>query len=285
MFIKKIRSPRILKRLLIERFSEPLHLNIVAFFVFIFGSFRSKIFFDLIFRQHNAYSILESATLAKKMGYQGISILELGVASGAGLMNMSLLAKKIAKLVGIEIHVYGFDSGEGLTPPQGYKDYSDRFLKGDYPVDLIALKQKLGDNTKLVLGDVKVTAPNFIDSLDPKFPIAYIVLDLDLYTSSRDSFLLLNGDSEKYLPTIHLYMDDIDEFRHSSYCGEELAVSEFNERNEFRKIEKNVFIETYRVFKNAKWLKKMFKIHIFDHSCFDNQKERSSKVLYNPYLK
>lgn len=284
MFLKKIFQLRVFKRVLVERLAEPIHLNVFAIFVAIFGTFRAKVFCDLVFRQHNAYGILESAMLAKNMGHKGLSVIEFGVANAAGLCNMSKIANKVSKLTGIAINVIGFDTGEGLTVPDGYKDYSDRFQAGDYPHNKKRIQSMLSDNAKVIYGDVENTVQKFIETLDSNFPVGYIVLDLDLYSSTRSAFKLLEGDASKYLPTIMMYVDDIDEFRHSKFCGEELAIEEFNKTHKLRKIERDNFIKTRRLFKSGKWLNKIYKIQVFDHECFGVSKKRNKKVLSNPYF-
>ena len=149
-------------------------------------------------------------------------------------------------------------------------------------VDL--LKSKLDKNTTLILGDVKQTVSDFLSKATPENPIAYVVLDLDLYTSSRDALAIFLGDPKLYLPTVYMYVDDIDEFRHSTYCGEELAISEFNKDQQLRKIEPFTFIKTQRVCKNAKWLHKIFKVQIFDHPIFSTELTSKNKVIKNPFL-
>ena len=68
MMVSKLFSKRILKRLLTERLSEPLHLNALSLVVGALGRNRHKVYFDLIQRQHNAYAIWSSAERAQKIG-------------------------------------------------------------------------------------------------------------------------------------------------------------------------------------------------------------------------
>eukprot|EP01047_Picozoa_sp_COSAG01_P004944 COSAG01_NODE_165_length_23303_cov_269.524953_7_plen_302_part_00 len=287
MIFKKIFSLRVLKRLLVERLSEPLHLNILAGLAWVFGSQKKKFFFDLIIREHNAYAILESANKAKDMGLKGISIVEFGVAAGAGLCNMVKIAEKVKKITGVHIEIYGFDSGEGLPEPDGHKDYSNSYVKGFYPMSTKQLKDILPGHAHLVLGDVKETVPKFMQSFSSKYPIAYIVQDLDYYTSTKHALeILKDPDPKKYLPLIHMYLDDIDYLEQSIFCGEELACSEFNQENIMRKIEKNRFLKHYRVFKNGKWLDKMMKVHVFDHPIYkEGRKNKQMCIITNPYIK
>ena len=284
MLFKKIFSSRVIKRILIERFSEPIHLNIVSFFVYLFGNYKLKIFFDLILRQHNAYSILKCAEDAKKMNLSTVTLIEFGVASGSGLVNMATIAKKVSKITNIKFNIFGFDTGTGLPAPKNLKDYPNAFQEGDYPIDIQRLKRILPDNVELVLGDVKETVVSFIKKISPEAPIGYIVLDLDYYSSSFGALQVLTHDSDKYLPTVHLYADDIDEFGHSQFCGEEAAIENFNGKNELRKIEKNIFLKHGRLFKKAKWLDKMFKISILDHPNRKGTPRTFVKTLSNPYL-
>ena len=58
--LKRIAEKRIWKRIFIERLTEPFHLNCIAFFVFIFGSFRQKVAFDLVLRPYHAFAILKA---------------------------------------------------------------------------------------------------------------------------------------------------------------------------------------------------------------------------------
>jgi hypothetical protein len=71
--------------------------------VSLFGSYRAKIDFDLILRQHNAYGILRAADEARKLGLQSVTLIEFGVAAGAGLINMCKIAEKVSSITGIDI--------------------------------------------------------------------------------------------------------------------------------------------------------------------------------------
>ena len=94
-------------------------------------------------------------------------------------------------------------------------------------------------------------------------------------------------NSNQLLPCTYLYVDDIEEDTHNSICGELGAIASFNKNNcKNIFIEKNSNIRWNRVFKNAKWIDKIFYIHNFNHE------ERSSillnnnkiTILDNPYL-
>ena len=53
--LSRLTTTGALERVLRERLSEPLHLNFFSAFVAIFGSYRSKVYFDLAFRQYTAF--------------------------------------------------------------------------------------------------------------------------------------------------------------------------------------------------------------------------------------
>ena len=73
-------------------------------------------------RAGHAWGILNAAYLAKALGHRQISLIEFGVAGGNGLLSMELAAKRIEKILGVGIEIYGFDSGRGLPKPQDYRD-------------------------------------------------------------------------------------------------------------------------------------------------------------------
>ena len=95
---KKLFKIYILKRIYLERLGEPFIYNIISLFVLIFGNIRLKIKYDLVPRESYAYGILAAADLAKSHNINKISIIEFGVASGNGLLNMCYIANKVTKL-------------------------------------------------------------------------------------------------------------------------------------------------------------------------------------------
>ena len=173
--LRKLRHGYIWKRIFFERFTEPLHLNLLGLFVFFFGTFRLKVLFDLVLRPHNAYAILKAADDAKKLGIKTISLIEFGVSSGTGLMNMTRIAKKVSKLTGVRINLYGFDTGEGMPPPVDYRDHPDIYQVGDDAMPVQMVTDNLDDNVRLILGNVSDTVADFIAHLPEDEPIGYIV--------------------------------------------------------------------------------------------------------------
>jgi hypothetical protein len=283
---KKLREPRILRRVLLERLTEPLHLNLLALGVAAFGSLRQRVNFDLLMRQHNAYSILSAAERAIYYGHTSITIIEFGVAAGAGLINMCQLAQRVSKATGVEIKVIGFDSGTGMPPPLDFRDHPEYYQEGDFPMNHEALRAKLPSNGELILGQLQDTIAQFRDHrLNVSAPIAYVVIDVDYYSSTVDALKIFDGPAEAYLPLTLLYLDDVGLEHHNRFAGEELALREFNDAHPRRKAVRHDFLESGRIFRRAPWLKHMHFMHIMDHPIRSYGVNRAASiVLQNPHL-
>ena len=285
MFWTKLKQSYIWKRILYERVTEPIHLNLFSILVSLFGSYRAKIGFDLILRQHNAYGILRAADEARKLGLQSVTLIEFGVAAGAGLINMCKIAEKVSSITGIDFNIYGFDTGLGMPPPQDYKDHPELYQQGDFPMNRDQLVKLLPKNAELIIGELSETIPSFIKKLNPESPVGYVVIDVDYYSSAKEALISLSYDSSNYLPITFLYFDDIHEDYHNDWCGELLAIQEFNSENETRKISPYKFLKTKRIFKNVSWLDHIYILHILDHTIRQDVKSsRSNVTLVNPYL-
>jgi hypothetical protein len=286
VYLKKLIKPYIWKRIFYERLSEPIHLNLLSLFVIIFGSFRLKVAFDLVLRSQHAYALLKAADDAKKIGIERVSVIEFGVANGAGLFNIQSIAKRVTKTTGIFFDIYGFDTGEGMPPPTSYKDHPDLYTEGDFPMDFEKLQNALDPNTKLVIGPINETIPKFLEQDFKSSPIGFISIDVDYYSSSVESLKVLEKKSTAYLPRVTIYLDDLQDDSHNSWCGELAAINEFTQDHEYRKIERHTFLRGYRIFKNARWIDHMFFAHILDHPNRVDPDLRKSKtvILNNPYI-
>src|SRR5438874_1170570 len=109
--LQKLRHKDVWERILRERLTEPLHLNFLSLLVWAFGSYRAKVAFDLVVRQWNAYGVLKAADHARELGINRVSVLEFGVAAGAGLMNLAEIARRVTRVTGVQFSLYGFDTG------------------------------------------------------------------------------------------------------------------------------------------------------------------------------
>jgi len=117
------------------------------------------------FRPHYETILYQSCLDAKKLGYNEVSILELGVAGGNGIKSLENYKKKIEKFLNIKITIYGFDNFEGLPEPESYKDLPFLFKKGFFTVDKNLLVKKI--DSKIIYGDIANTLDKFV-TFSPK---------------------------------------------------------------------------------------------------------------------
>src|ERR1043166_30131 len=206
--------------------------------------------------------VLAAADHALSQGVDAISVIEFGVADGEGLRLLEKHAAAVERATGVRIAVYGFDTGGGLPDLIGdYRDHPDAWRPGDYSMAGSALAEKLSSRTKLVLGDVKTTVPQFVaEGAAP--PIGFIAFDLDLYSSTRDALKVLSLPGKRTLTRVFLYFDDICNTFSHSYAGERLAIREFNEANESVKIDRWFDVDLWRPLADRQpRLKQMFIAH------------------------
>ncbi|MGB3592513.1 MAG: hypothetical protein WBA16_12575 [Nonlabens sp.] len=283
---KKLLHKRIWGRLYRERLSAPLHLNLISLFVAVFGTFRNKVAYDLVLRPQHAYSILKAADYALEYGIKKLTLIEFGVASGSGLINLAKIAKKVTTITGVEFKIIGLDSGTGMPAPKSYKDHPEYYLEGDFSMNEELLKKNLPENVHLIIGDVSESLASLEASAFIDAPIAFACLDLDYYSSTVDALELFKLPATNFLPLTFLYVDDITLPFHNSKCGELLAIKEFNQEQDLRQIERHDFLVNERLFPTAPWVKQIFHLHVLDHPIRNNLKTKLQKQhIYNPYLK
>jgi hypothetical protein len=263
---------------------DPYHLRTIVRKIvtrFKVGSYFSRLQLGCVDRPHYGYCLYNGALLAKKLGYSGISVLEFGVAGGCGLLNLEYHAKHIRELLSINVDIYGFDTGEGLPELLDYRDVPYLWRKNDYKMDVQKLKAKL-KTAKLVLGDVKETAETFLSKFKP-YPIAAIMFDLDLYSSTAAALKLLEGDEKYFLPRLFCYFDDVsgnEASLYNDYTGERLAINEFNQTHTEKK-----FAPAYHLL-NRKvldaWYQRVWILHNFKHSKYNEYIGRKIQQLELP---
>lgn len=200
----------------------------------LFGDFQAFFLkqYRLLPHWYYAYGLLESAQLAKSQGYDRMSAIEFGVAGGNGLVRLGAYAREVSRIFGIQIDVYGFDSGEGMLASTDYRDVTQKYIKGDFKMDVPALNAKLY-NEKLILGDICDTSKIFFSDYAPA-PIGFISVDVDTYTPTVAILDMLLEDDKYFLPSVLMYFDDV--FEWLEHQGEALALREFNAKNEHIKI-------------------------------------------------
>ena len=210
-------------------------------------------------RQEIALSMLMTTWMIACLGKKHVTVIELGVANGNGLITMITFAEWAKQELDIQMDIYGFDTGTGMPPPMDYRDHPELWKNGDFACDVNELLEKIDGQAQLIIGDVKDTIPKFCETLaaSTTHPIAFISLDLDYYSSTKDAMPLLEMAPEKYLPGVGLHVDDINtQLMYNPWCGESLAIQEFNEKHSMRKIHEKS--DLYN-------LQNYHMLHVFDH--------------------
>jgi hypothetical protein len=284
--LAKLGRKRTWERIFRERLSEPLHLNLISLFVMLFGGFRAKVYFDVVVRPQHAFALLEAADAARALGLKRFTAVEFGVASGAGLMNMCHIGRQVTRATGVEIDFIGFDNATGMPDPVDYRDHPEYYRPGDFVMESRdSLVAALPPNARLVIGDVKDTVREFIAGLDPAAPLGFVSIDVDYYSSTVSCMPIFAGEALQYLPSVLVYVDDVQYLGHSKWAGEMLAIEEFNEASALRKIGPTNFLREWRLFKKPNWISQIYTLHVFDHpGRFTLLRGTSNSVLKNPYL-
>jgi hypothetical protein len=214
-----------------------------------------------------------------------VTAVELGVGSGTGLLNLCQLAAQIERITGVHFHIVGFDTGTGMPPPTDYRDHPELYAGGDYAMDREALAAALPPDVRLILGDLSRTMDDFVAGMTSEAPLCFATLDVDFYSSARHALKLFTGPPDCYFPYVNVYVDDVALPTHTRYAGELLAISEFNDAHEFRKLEPDRFLMHSRVFKHAEWMAHMYKLHVLDHPRRNDVTRSGGVRVANPYLR
>lgn len=213
------------------------------------------------------YPLLHAAWLAKKLGHSEIAAIEFGVAGGNGLVALERHAEWVRKETGVQVKVYGFDTGTGMPQPQDARDMPYLWQAGYFAMDEQKLRARL-THARLQLGEVKDTVGNFFARENPP-PIGFISFDLDYYSSTVAALKILDGDAKYYLPRVACYFDDLaggmmDAY--SEFSGELLAIREFNDSHPDVKISTVPGLRLHGFNLPAQWQEKMYIAHRFSHA-------------------
>lgn len=242
-----------------------------------YGTFREREREGLIDRPSYAYGMLRAADVARYFGHRAVTVCEFGVASGAGLLNLADLAERVHAETGIEFRLFGFDTGAGLPVVEGHKDHPEIWSPGDFEMESReALVARIAGRAELIFGDVEQTVPGFVERLDPAAPLAFVVVDVDIYTGSKSALRCLLGRPEQYCPAISMYFDDVTFFFANDWCGELASIREFNEENPLRKIGPDRSLPAGRN-PFGPWHRSMYVAHVLDHE--DRTKSRVRRHL------
>jgi len=232
--------------------------------------------------------MLRAAELAKRLGHDRVSALEFGVAGGNGLAFMADYAVEVKKATGVTVECYGFDTGQGMPPPEGPRDLPYWFQEAQYAMDVDALRARIPHAT-LVLGNIRETVTEFVGSYDPA-PIGVIFNDTDYWSSTLESFRLfeaVESRPQNFLPRQFLYFDDVkgSEFEMYGSCnGQLLAIEEFNAAQSKVAIclNRNLLPQTHIPYRYH-----IYYSHIFDHPDYGKYigADRQAKITTELRLK
>jgi hypothetical protein len=213
------------------------------------------------------WSVLHAARLARALGKPAVSVIEMGVAGGNGLLELERCAAIAADIFDVEVAVAGFDSGAGMPPITDRRDLPWAIEQGVLAMDVPALQARL-TSAELVLGLVEETVPRWLAENHP--PIGFVAFDLDLYTGTMAAFGLFEGSADRLLPRVACYFDDIFGYGWSDWAGERAAITDFNAAHE-RKIGKfhGLRYELPRNEAVQAWSEQIYLAHVFDAPDYD----------------
>jgi hypothetical protein len=248
------------------------------------GSFREKESHGMVSRADYAYGMLRAADIARFAGKDKATVCEFGVATGNGLLNMVDLAKTITAETGVAFRIVGLDSGVGLPVIDGYRDHPELWSVGDFLMtNKDELTARIDGRAELLFGDIKDTVHHLVGSLSPAAPLGFVSVDVDIYSGARSALQCLLGSPELYGPAVSIYFDDVQFFFANRFCGELLAIDEFNRDNAMRKIDQDRSLPGHRPVLTIGWYKAMYICHVLDHPVRTSPQERSGLSLQEHY--
>lgn len=224
---------------------------------------------------HYAFCLWQAATEARRNGLNSFSAIEFGVASGNGLVALQWHAHAISQIFGLDIEVYGFDTGTGLPESSDPSDMPHYFGTASYRMKA---KEALTDRlwkARLVLGDIADTSKSFFDN-SPPATIGAMMVDVDMYSSTVPILNMLIGDASRFLPRVQMYFDDI--HHATADLGEALAIQRFNASQEAVKIVPEAtysnVVDTVDYAYNS-FLHRVKTAHLFEHPHYGLDSERA----------
>lgn len=208
---------------------------------------------------HYPMGLAHGVLQALYSGYNKITAIEFGVGTGGSFRNLLKAAEYYRKEFGLEIEIYGFDNGTGLPNPiPGYKDHPEIWSQGQFVAPNLEVWQtQLPQWAHFIIGDINKTVNEFSKKFaESDSKIAFVSVDVDYYSSSAAAFKIFEMPATCYVPAVPIHMDDIISLiTFSKYAGQELAINEFNDAHELRKLERkdHFRIQNFHV------------CHVFDH--------------------
>lgn len=253
-----------------EKIFNPIPSRVMALRLFdkMFNilDYEAKLKYSTILRPEYGHCMRHAALLARKLGHNRISVIEFGVAGGNGLVSLEEHAEHVRKDTGVEVAIYGFDTGSGMPAALDYRDIPYMFQRGYYTMNASKLKARL-KSAKLIFGPIEETLRGFFAQENPP-PVGFIAFDLDYYSSTKTALRVFDAEHKYLLPRVACYVDDIVgdiDWALNEFTGELLAISEFNAGHERVKIApvRGLRFSFNRI--PQSWHEKIFVAHLFAH--------------------
>ena len=112
-----------------------------------------------------------------------------------------------------------------MPPALDYRNHPEYYSRGNYPMDYENLKSQLPSNGKLEIGNLDDQINNLFNK-NNELLVGFVSFDLDYYSSTKIALNIFNRDSNYYLPTVNVYVDDMSLENHTEYSGALLAIKE-----------------------------------------------------------
>jgi hypothetical protein len=224
-------------------------------------------------RPQYTWSLIHAGLVARRLGVEAISAVELGVAGGTGLVALEDAAAQVAAQVGVEIETHGFDTGAGLPEPLDHRDAPYLIGSGDFTMNQAALRARLR-RAKLWLGPVSQTVPEFLAGGRP--PVGFAAFDLDYYSSTRDALALVSGPTDRLMPRFLAYFDDVLGYPWGYSNGPRPAILEFNQQHAATRVVDELLGLRFMVPETefqARWPQAMFLAHVLDHPRYSDPED------------
>jgi len=231
------------------------------------GSLEERARIGALVRPGYGYCTYFAADLAKRLGRKRITVVELGVAGGRGLLQLEQHAIEVEKALSIKIDVVGFDTGEGLPRPVDYRDLPYIWQPGFFKIEADVLRKRLS-RAELVFGDIAQTLPTFLSAQDD-CSVGAIMVDVDYYSSTMATFTAIERNVEKLLPRSFFYFDDVvgdHQHLYSEFTGELGAINDFNKTHEDLKFSAPPHLFHKAAFEP--WASQIYVLHAFEHPLY-----------------
>lgn len=268
-----LREPAPLRFLLLRWLDR--HLNLF--------SYSTKLEIGSIERPHYGYGLRQAALLAKRLGHSTVSAIEFGVAGGYGLLNLEMHAMHVTKETGVQVAIYGFDTGGGMPPPADYRDIPYLWQAGYFTMDQARLRSRLA-KANLVIGNVAETVRSFCEVDNPP-PIGFISFDLDYYSSTLSALQIFAADHKYLMPRVVCYLDDMVgdvDYAYNDFTGELLAINEFNASHSNIKIAPVRGLRFFGHRLPAVWHEQIFVAHLFSHPDYGRPISELTQIQLEP---